>query len=241
MYEEALSMEFYTDYGLPALAKKKVGLLRHLKKWETLCKFLRELESNRCFDEWNPVLNVDLALSYCKLSRFDEAEKVVLGGLSKSPEGEEAMSLHILLDVVMAKRNILSAIGYLFLEYGEYELTSICFDLELKSMARNTNNGEVSILVQYGVQCDACNAEDFPLKRYIQKKPPDGPGDSFDLCESCFVQHVEQQDDGDKFFYCPSDNPNILNQVTRLVEAGFLVYTTGPDNLRAFDHVGQDL
>ena len=42
-YEEALSiLNWYTDYGLDPLAEKKLALLRHLKKWETLSKFLRE-------------------------------------------------------------------------------------------------------------------------------------------------------------------------------------------------------
>ena len=194
-----------------------------------------------------------LALSYYKLSRFDEAEEVLLAGLSQSPQREEAVSFHILLAVIMAKQRRISSaliecrkaiqlvrqdeeliqwlgIGYIFLEYGEYELTSICFDLGLKSRTTDADKGEASIIVHYGVQCSACNAEDFPGKRYIQKKPPDEPEDFLDLCESCFSQHVERQDDGDKFFCCPSDNSNILNQVTRLVEAGYLVYTTGPDN-----------
>ena len=94
----------------------------------------------------------------------------------------------------------------------------------------NTNNGEALIIVHSGNRCSACNAEDFPRKRYIQEKPSDTGGGSFDLCESCFSQHVEQQDDGHEFFCCPSDDPNILNQVTRLVEAGYSAYETGPDN-----------
>ena len=123
-----------------------------------------------------------------------------------------------------------SEIGYIFLEYGEYELTSICFDLDLKSRTTNTNNREALILLHSGIRCSTCNAENYVGKRYIQKKPGDEPEDSFDLCESCFSQHVEQQDDGHEFFCCPSDDPNILNQVTRLVEAGYSAYKTGPDN-----------
>ena len=265
MYEEALSMlNPYSDNRRASFANKKVTLLRRLKKWETLSKFLRELESDRWFDKWNPMLNVYLALSYCELGRFDELEEVVLAGLSKSPQGEEAAHLHLFLAIVMAKQSRTSSalteyrkaiqlgredderiqwsgIGYLFLEYGEYELASICFDLGLKSRTMNADKGEASIFVQYRFQCNACNAEDFVGKRYIQKKPANGPGDSFDLCESCFSQHVERQADGHKFFCCPSDDPNILNQVTRLVEADFLVYTTGPDNVRVLNHVGQDL
>ena len=85
-YKEALSiLNWYTDYRLDPLAEKKVALLRYLKRWESLSKFLRELESDRWFDKWNPMLNVYLALSYCELGRFDEAEEVVLAGLSKSP------------------------------------------------------------------------------------------------------------------------------------------------------------
>ena len=183
-------------------------------------------------------------MSYCKLGRFDEAEEVILAGLSQSPQREEVMSLHLLLAVVMAKQSRISSamiecrkeiqlgredderiqwsgIGYLFLEYSKYEVTSICFDLGLKSRTTDADKGEASIIVHYGVQCSACNAEDFAGKRYIQKKPPDEPEDSLDLCESCFSQHVEQQDDGHEFFCCPSDDPNILNQVMRLVEAGF--------------------
>ena len=110
MYEEALSMlEFYTDYRLPALAKKKVGLLRHLKKWETLSKFLRKLESDPWFFAWEARFDISLALSYCELGRFDEAEEVVLAGLSKSPQGKEVAHLHLLLAIAMAKQSRISS------------------------------------------------------------------------------------------------------------------------------------
>ena len=236
----------YGDDRLPFSAEKKVILLGRLKKWENLSKFLRELESDPWFDEWEATFDINLALSYYELGRFDEAEEVVLAGLSKSPQGREAAHLHILLAVVMAKQSRISSaltecqkaiqlgresdeiiqwpgIGYLFLEYGEYEVVSICFDLDLKSRTTNTDNGEALITVHSEIQCNACNAWSFAGKAFFQKNPPDGPGGSFDLCESCFLQHIEQRDDGDKFFCCPSDDPNILNQVTRLVEAAFLV------------------
>ena len=215
-YEEALStLDFYSDNRRASSANMQVTLLRRLKKWETLSKFLRELESDPWFFDWEARFDISLALSYCELGRFDEAEEVVLAGLIKSPQGEEAAHLHLLLAIAMAKQSRISSaltecqkaiqlgledderiqwswIGYLFLEYGEYELASICFDLGLKSRTMNAVKGEASIIVHYGVQCGVCNAEDFPWKRYIQKKPPDGPGGSFNLCESCFSQHVEQ-------------------------------------------------
>ena len=193
MYEEALSiLNWYTDYRLDPLAEKKVALLRYLKRWVTLSKFLRRLESDRWFDKWNPMLNVYLALSYCELGRFDELEEVVLAGLSKSPQGEEGAHLHLLLAIAMAKQSRISSaltecqkaiqlgredderiqwsgIGCIFLEYGEYEVTSICLDLETRSITTNSNNGEATILVQYRVQCNACSAEDFPLKRHPEK------------------------------------------------------------------------
>ena len=55
------------------------------------------------------MLNVYLALSYCELGRFDELEEVVLAGLSKSPQGEEAAHLHLFLAIVRVKQSRISS------------------------------------------------------------------------------------------------------------------------------------
>lgn len=70
----------YGDDRLPFSAEKKVILLGRLRKWETLSKFLRVLESDPWFNKWEAIFDINLTLSYCELGRLDEAEEVLLAG-----------------------------------------------------------------------------------------------------------------------------------------------------------------
>ena len=70
----------YSDDRLSFSDKKKVILLRRLKYWQTLSKFQRELESDPWFNEWEAIFDINLALLYYELGRFNKDEEVLLVG-----------------------------------------------------------------------------------------------------------------------------------------------------------------